>query len=469
MRAQSEGSGDGGALMLGTVQIRPNSERLLVDGIALTRGTDYSVDYDLGRVSFNRPDTLFPRPRQVTVQYEENPVFEETPTSIFGATAEIPFANVELNFTAISQSQHTNFTRPPLGFEPAASPVAGVSALFNFDAEPLTQLVSRLPFGPTTVPSQFAFSVEFAASRPQTSVSQQAYLESFEGEGGLPISLADPAWYFSSQPALGINIPARFGATVFDLSRATTLVWQSNGLDADGHAVSYTIDKIDTAVAQSGAGSAAPEPLLWLTLYPDSIAGHLNPATNAFRWTVPNATPGRRCRSVRTVLNPSGADIRSAAPRPDVPRGLRSSADSRRFADELHRPQQSPRRRRHRRRQRSQPHHSRARPGAVAALRRQSCGPDEVHTTGRMQPAETARGPANGSARQRVLGLLPHPVQIARRLSGASFAAACQGTSHHDDFRRRGRRRRVHHRSPGATSPHRRTLAQGQRQDAARN
>ena len=136
VRYQAEGSGDGGALMLGTVQVRPNSERLLVDGIPLTRGSDYSVDYDLGRVSFNRPDTLFPRPRQVTVQYEENPVFEETPTSIFGATAELPFTSGQINFTAISQSQRTNFTRPPLGFEPAASLVAGVTALFSFDAEP---------------------------------------------------------------------------------------------------------------------------------------------------------------------------------------------------------------------------------------------------------------------------------------------------------------------------------------------
>jgi len=312
MRAQSEGSGDGGALMLGTVQIRPNSERLLVDGVALTRGTDYSVDYDLGRVSFNRPDTLFPRPRQVTVQYEENPVFEETPTSIFGATAEIPFTNGEINFTAISQSQHSNFTRPPLGFEPAASVVAGVSALFNFDAEPLTQLVSKLPFGPTTAPSHIAFSAELAASRPQTSASQQAYLESFEGEGGLQIALTDPQWYFSSQPALGTRIPARFGATVFDLARATTLAWQSNGLDADGNVVQYTIDKIDPAVSQSGAGFSAPEPLLWLTLYPLSIGGQVNPATNVFRWTISNPPTGRRWRSVRTVLNPSGADISHA-------------------------------------------------------------------------------------------------------------------------------------------------------------
>jgi len=310
MQAQAEGSGEGGALMLGTVQVRPNSERLLVDGIPLTRGTDYSVDYDLGRVSFNRPDTLFPRPRQVTVQYEENPVFEETPTSILGATAEIPLANGQINFTAISQSQHTNFTRPPLGFEPAASLVAGVSALFNFDAEPLTQLVSKMPFGPTTAPSHVNFSAELAASRPQTNASQQAYLESFEGEGGLQIPLTDPLWYFSSEPALGTSIPARFGATVFDLSRAATMAWQSNGLDADGNRVSYRIDQIDTAVAQSGTGISGPEPMLWLTLYPLSVGGQLK--ANTFRWTVPNAPAGRRWRSVRTVLNPSGVDISRA-------------------------------------------------------------------------------------------------------------------------------------------------------------
>lgn len=321
MRGQSEGSGDGGALMLGTVQIRPNSERLLVDGIPLTRGTDYSVDYDLGRVSFNRPDTLFPRPRQVTVQYEENPVFEETPTSIFGATAELPFTNGQINFTAISQSQRTNFTRPPLGFEPAASLVAGVSALFSFDAEPLTALVSKLPFGATTAPSRIGISAELAASRPQTNASQQAYLESFEGEGGLQISLSDPQWYFSSQPALGTRIPARFGTGVFDLTNAATLAWQSNGLDAEAHAVRYRIDEIDTAVAQSGTGISGPEPLLWLTLYPLGIGGQLNPAvlgsqvnssSGTFLWTVPNAPVGRRWRSIRTVLGPSGSDISRA-------------------------------------------------------------------------------------------------------------------------------------------------------------
>ncbi|MFN2637687.1 MAG: cell surface protein SprA [Gemmatimonadaceae bacterium] len=312
VRYQAEGSGEGGALMLGTVQVRPNSERLLVDGVPLTRGTDYSVDYDLGRVSFNRPDTLFPRPRQVSVQYEENPVFEESPTSIFGATAELPLAKGQINFTAISQSQRTNFTRPPLGFEPAASLVAGVSALFSFDAEPLTALVSHLPFGATTIPSRVGFSAEIAGSRPQTNATQQAYLESFEGEGGLTVALGDPEWYYSSQPALGTRLTARFGAGVFDLTRATTLAWQSNGLDAEGRAVRYRIDEIDPLTSLSGTGIAGPEQLLWLTLYPLSVGGQLDNSSTRFRWTVPNSPRGRRWRSVRTILGPSGTDISRA-------------------------------------------------------------------------------------------------------------------------------------------------------------
>jgi hypothetical protein len=585
MRAQAEGSGDGGALMLGTVQIRPNSERLLVDGIPLTRGTDYSVDYDLGRVSFNRPDTLFPRPRQVTVQYEENPVFEETPTNIFGATAEFPLTNGQINFTAISQSQRTNFTRPPLGFEPAASLVAGVSALFNFDAEPLTALVSKLPFGATTIPSRVALSAELAASRPQASASQQAYLESFEGEGGLPIQLSDPQWYFSSQPALGTKIPARFGATVFDLDRATTLAWQSNGLDAEGRAVRYRIDQIDDAVTQSGTGIAGPEPLLWLTLYPLGVGGQLNPnviggnipAASAFRWTVPNAPAGRRWRSVRTVLGPGGADIshaenlefwaqipildrsknptiifdfgdisensvtfgpdtlyirRSATgaidtvyhgktiqgldtlnserdpfsrafnvarddgglpgdvvdtlivvtdtvagrppsfatvPRADLSRRLRPAPDPRRLQDQLHRTQQSPRRRGHRRRQRPQPHHQRARSGAVVSIHRQSRRSDEANTSGRVQRRAAAGRPARRHSRRRVLGLLPHPVPHTRRFSRSSTAAPHPRSPNHGCIRRWARRYGVQHRSAGAPSTDWSAVAQGQRPHSARD
>ncbi|MEO7367548.1 MAG: cell surface protein SprA, partial [Gemmatimonadaceae bacterium] len=307
VKYQAEGSGEGGSLMLGSIQVRPNSERLLVDGIQLSRGSDYTVDYDLGRVSFSRPDTLFPRPRQVSVQFEENPVFAETPTSILGATAEIPMTNGSLTFTAISQTQNSTFTRPPLGFEPAASLVAGVTAQFGFDANPLTSLVSHLPFGQTTVPSRINVSGEFAASRPKTNAAGQAYLESFEGEGGISVSLSDVQWYYSSQPALGRLVPAQLGSSVLDIDRAATMAWQSDGLDATGKAFRPRIEDIDPLTNIIGTGISAPEPLLWMTLYPLAVGGLRG--KGGFQWTVSQTPVGRRWRSIRTPLGPSGSDL----------------------------------------------------------------------------------------------------------------------------------------------------------------
>jgi hypothetical protein len=307
VRYQAEGSGEAGALMLGAVQVRPNSERLSVDGIPLVRGTDYTVDYDLGRVTFARPDTLFPRPRQVTAQFEENPVFAETPTSIFGATAEFPLDNGSINFTAISQRQSSTFNRPPLGFEPAASLMAGVTAQMSFDASPLTALVSRLPFGETTVPSRVNISGEFAASRPQPNSAGQAFIESFEGEGGINVPLDEAQWYYSSQPAAGRQIPARFGPQTLDIERASTMAWQSDGLDARGAAVRVRIEDIDPLTNIIGTGLSAPEPLLWMTLYPLSVGGLRN--QGIFKWNIPNTPSGRRWRSIRTPLGPSGSDL----------------------------------------------------------------------------------------------------------------------------------------------------------------
>ncbi|HEX2723176.1 MAG TPA: cell surface protein SprA, partial [Gemmatimonadaceae bacterium] len=307
VRYQAEGSGESGALMLGSVQVRPNSERLTVDGIPLVRGSDYTVDYDLGRVTFARPDTLFAHPRQVTVQYEENPVFAETPASILGATAEFPLNNGSISFTAISQRQNSTFNRPPLGLEPAASLVAGVTAQFGFDAAPLTSLVSRLPFGETTVPSRINFAGEFAGSRPKPNAAGQAFVESFESEGGILVPLTDTQWYYSSQPATGRQVAAKFGPDVLDLNRAATMAWQSDGLDARGSAIRPRIEDIDPLTNIIGAGLSAPEPLLWMTLYPLSIGGLRN--EGAFQWTIANTPRGRRWRSIRTPLGPSGADL----------------------------------------------------------------------------------------------------------------------------------------------------------------
>ncbi|HVZ76366.1 MAG TPA: cell surface protein SprA [Gemmatimonadaceae bacterium] len=297
-----------GTIILGSEQIRRNSERILLDGVALTRDLDYTVDYDLGRVTFFRPDTLFTRQRRVSVRYEENPLFAPTPTNIFGLTTELPFRHGAINFTAISQSQRSAFTRPQLGFEPTASLVAGVSGQFAWDLPGLTRAMQRVSLADARRPSRIAITGEIAASKPQFNSQTQAYVETFEGQGGITVSLADPLWYFSSLPALGHGLPSGL-AGVLDPSRIATMAWQNNGTGADKQPVGFRIDQIDPLVSLAGSGLAAQEQMLWLTLYPLGIGGRLNRLTGRYDWTVPNTLPGRRFRSIRTVLSPTGMDL----------------------------------------------------------------------------------------------------------------------------------------------------------------
>ncbi|HEU4719822.1 MAG TPA: cell surface protein SprA [Gemmatimonadaceae bacterium] len=309
VRYQTEGGGDAGALMLGSVQVRRGSERVVVDGVPLVRDVDYRVDYELGRLSFARPETLFTRQRAVTVRFEENPLFAVTPTTLLGVTSTLPLRHGELNFMAVQQTQKTNYTRPQLGFEPVSSLLAGVNGRVGWDVAPLTRLVNRLPFVKTTAPSRLTLQGEIATSRPQVNSDGEAFVESFEGEAGITVGLTDPVWALSSQPADGRLLPQRYGANPFDLRRASTIAFQSNGTTAAGAPILVRSEDIDQNAEFAGLGFSSTEQLLWLTLYPLAVGGNYDPRTKSFDWRVANALAGRRFRSIRTVLSPSGVDL----------------------------------------------------------------------------------------------------------------------------------------------------------------
>ncbi len=316
---QSEGGDATQSIRLATIQLRPNSERVALEGQLLVRGVDYTMDYDLGTITFSRPDTLFPRARQVSVRYEENPLFAVAPTTIMGFTSQFPLDNGQLSFTAISQRQASDLTRPPLGFEPNGSLVAGMNTSMTWDAPLLANALAKLPFGSRTARSRIQFQGELAMSKPQPNTANQAYIESFESDAAVAVQLSEAAWYFSSQPSLGNRLSATLGNNPFALNRATTLAFQNNGFDGAGNFPQFTIQQIDPLVRIDGSGVQPFEPLLWLQLYPLRTGGifDVDPLTNRRRyaWTVGEnsrvgTTPtGHRWRAVRTVLNPNGADL----------------------------------------------------------------------------------------------------------------------------------------------------------------
>jgi hypothetical protein len=307
---ESSGTVGPGTIALSSSQIRPGSERLFIEGRPLVRHVDYEIDYDLGTVRLLTADSLALRPRRVTLQYEENPLFTSVPTSVTGLTAEwmLPFGS--LSFTAMSQRQRTNFTRPPLGFEPQASLVAGLGANFGWQLAGVSRQLARwLPFVDSTVASRLDVSAELAVSRPRQGGNLQAYIESFENQGGITVNLLESQWQLSSQPALGGRLPSRIGAATLDTVRASTMAYQNYGTDVDGRAVTFTIQQIDPRTTLAGGAIAGFEQMLWLTLYPLPIGGLADAETGQPRWRVGGTPSGQRWRSIRTPLGTGGTGV----------------------------------------------------------------------------------------------------------------------------------------------------------------
>jgi hypothetical protein len=309
LRYQTAGTESGGVINIGATQMRPGSERVVLEGRPLVRDLDYRIDYDIGRIEFLRPDTLFRNPRNVDVSYEDNPGFAATPTTLAGIVTELPFRNGTVSFSAINQSQSTPFTRPQLGFQAYSTLTTGLTAQFSWDAPMLTELVNRLPFvQQTKAASHFSVQGEIASSHPQFAAHNQgsAFVETFDGTTGTAISLGDIGWSYSSMPAYGHTLRGiQFGPSLFEPSRASTLVWQTYVQTASGRRIQFTRSNIDPLAEFAGTGAEPNETLLWLTLLPLDQGGR---TTTQFKWNTPSQ-PGRRWRSIRTVLRPSGIDL----------------------------------------------------------------------------------------------------------------------------------------------------------------
>ena len=310
----TSGTDEAGAITLGATQMRRGSERVTVDGRTMVRDLDYRIDYDLGRIEFTRPDTLFAQERKVEIGYEENPVFAASPTTLAGFVGQLPVSHGTLNFVALDQSQSTPFTQPQLGFQGNSTLTAGMTGQFDWSASALTNLVSHLPFGATKAPSHVTVQGEFATSHPQFLARNggTAYVETFEQANGTTIGLGDIGWYYSSLPAYGHSLlSAQFGPGLFDSTHAATLTWQSNVQTPGGQRILFHLSDIDPLARFVGSGIQLNEPVLWLTLLPLDQQGRYDRAKHGYDWTNgPFANPpGRRFRSIRTVLSPSGLDL----------------------------------------------------------------------------------------------------------------------------------------------------------------
>ncbi|UCF19155.1 MAG: cell surface protein SprA, partial [Gemmatimonadota bacterium] len=213
---------------LGVVGVREGSERVVIDNTELVRGEDYTIDYDIGQIELREPDRWFRdnAAGQVRVTFEQKPLFQIAPTSVFGLQARYQLGEQgELNFIGLSQAERTLQTRPELGLEPSAVQLGGVSGRLNFQPDWLTGLVDALPGLDPELPSAVNLDGELAVSLPNTNTQGVTYVEDFEGGPGFSVPLLSRGWRLGAAPETNAGAEG-VAPDFFDESNAAELVWQ---------------------------------------------------------------------------------------------------------------------------------------------------------------------------------------------------------------------------------------------------
>ncbi|MDH4348363.1 MAG: hypothetical protein OEW17_06120, partial [Gemmatimonadota bacterium] len=309
LRYNASSTGDRSSLDLGALQIRDGSEALYLNGRRLERGTDYSINYDLGQVSFLDPQGLFgDGGGAIRASFEERGIFAVAPTRILGFTSRYNLGDVGgVNLVGIYQSEESAFNRPQLGFEATAHLVGGISTDLKFRSGGVTQFLNSLTTTRSTAPTRIDVNAELAFTRPDPNRSGAAYLEEFEGDPGVPLSLRESVWEFGSVPQSTDGVQNTFGAA-FDPDDAVQLTWQNLVPEpGTGQPVQVRAQDIDPRIQVAGQQDQL-ETVLYMTLHPDTAGGQVR-SNSTMRWTLPTRLNQPRWRSMVSGLSASGVDL----------------------------------------------------------------------------------------------------------------------------------------------------------------
>ncbi|HKR06875.1 MAG TPA: cell surface protein SprA [Bacteroidia bacterium] len=212
--AGSYQSASGAEISLNAINIPQGSVTVTAGGVPLTENTDFTVDYNLGRVKIINAGILASNtPIQVSV--ESQSLFSIQSKTLLGARFDYAISK---DFTVGGTYLHLN-ERPitqkvNIGDEPISNTIWGVDGTYRTDSRFITKWVDKLPFLATKEKSTVTVSGEFAQLIPGHSSAigsgGNAYIDDFEGsQSTIDIRNAN-TWFLASTPQ---GIPGRFEET----------------------------------------------------------------------------------------------------------------------------------------------------------------------------------------------------------------------------------------------------------------
>ncbi len=189
------------SISLGRVNIMSESEVVTLGGQRLNRGSDYTIDYDLGTVTFMKLEALDPN-SQLTIDYEYAPFMSIDKRTLFGMRGEYKAgANFHTGATYLYKGSKSTDRPAQLGAEPFRDMVLDYDIYWRANTPVVTKLVDALPLVETNAQSSFTASAEVARSMPNPNTKGNVLVDDFESaKRAYSFSVSRGRWTIASPP-----------------------------------------------------------------------------------------------------------------------------------------------------------------------------------------------------------------------------------------------------------------------------
>jgi cell surface protein SprA len=194
-------------ISLNQLNIPEGSVVVTAGGVRLNEGTDYTVDYNLGRVKILNTGILESN-TPIKIEMESNSLFGFQSKSLLGTRLEYRInKDFSVGGTWMNMIEKPLTQKVNVGDEPYSNHHIGFDVNYRGDAPFLTKMVDALPFISTKEKSSITFNGEFAhlISNPQRAIRNSddrgtAYIDDFEGSQSAIDIRSYTMWRLASVP-----------------------------------------------------------------------------------------------------------------------------------------------------------------------------------------------------------------------------------------------------------------------------
>lgn len=177
-------AGSANEIMLPGFNIAEGSVQVIAGNTPLTENVDFTVDYNLGKVTIINEGVLSSGKR-IQIQFEKADLFNFQQRTLLGTRLDYRFnEDINLGATVLHLNERPVVTRVAIGSEPTKNTKYGFDFNYRKESRFLTKMVDLLPIVQTKAPSSITVNAEFAQLIPGTSNvvdgDGTSYIDDFE-------------------------------------------------------------------------------------------------------------------------------------------------------------------------------------------------------------------------------------------------------------------------------------------------